>query len=127
MPKLFCYGTLNVHAIQRELWGEAKDGVAGVLMDYEVKCWDSSAILYVEKCMGEKVSGIIYDITTDQIRQSDLYEGSEYERVFIDGDFWVYVRKDTIIRPAPIINKKLTKRERKALKRARKELSDVRI
>ena len=63
MMTLFCYGTLNVHDVQRQIWGEAKEGITGVLADYELKLWSGSSICYVEKKIGEKVVGKAYELT----------------------------------------------------------------
>jgi gamma-glutamylcyclotransferase (GGCT)/AIG2-like uncharacterized protein YtfP len=92
MPKLFCYGTLNVHEIQRSLWGEAKEGEYGRLLDYELKLWPDSFIYYIERKVGE-----MYDLTDEQLKATDKYEGSAYERITIEtkfgsDDFEVYVK-----------------------------------
>lgn len=77
--KLFCYGTLNVHHIQRELWGEAKEGSIVTLDGYELKLYPQG-YFYIVKKPGERVVGKVYELTPEQIERTDRYEGSGYER-----------------------------------------------
>lgn len=100
LTTLFCYGTLNVHDIQREIWGEAMEGVTGVLNDYELKRWAGSAILYVERRVGERVVGKAYDLTKEQLEATDAFETDMYTRetIRIAGKepFDVYVRNKDV-------------------------------
>jgi gamma-glutamylcyclotransferase (GGCT)/AIG2-like uncharacterized protein YtfP len=81
MKKLFCYGTLNVHAVQRELWGEAKEGLPSSILDYELKMWPETTVFYVERKPGERVAGKVYELTEEQLAATDSYETSAYMRV----------------------------------------------
>lgn len=96
LTTLFCYGTLNVHDVQRSVWGEAKEGSDGILLDYELKLWGGSAIMYVEKKIGESVVGKAYDLTKEQLEATDKFETEMYKRetVYVagKGSFDVYVR-----------------------------------
>lgn len=88
---------MNVHDIQRGLWGEAKSGAPKVLNHYELMLWPNSAIFYIRRNVGERVSGKIYELTDEQLEATDHYETDAYKRVKIDGgpaasdDYWVYV------------------------------------
>lgn len=93
---LFCYGTLNIHEVQRVVWGEAMEGVTGILPDYELKLWAGSSIMYVDKKIGEQVVGKAYELTKEQLEATDKFETDMYkrERIFPTGKspFEVYVR-----------------------------------
>lgn len=82
---LFCYGTLNIHDVQRRLWGESKSGKPFVLNDHELKMYDNN-IFYVVRKMGEQVSGKVYNLSKEQIEATDWYEGGAYERAVIMQD-----------------------------------------
>lgn len=92
--KLFSYGTLNLHDVQSWLWSEEKQGRATVLNDYRLDAYESG-IYYIEKEFGETVAGKVYEITDEQLKRTDAYEGNAYSRenVTIDGEIVnVYVR-----------------------------------
>lgn len=94
MPKIFAYGTLNLHDTQRWLWGEAKQGTVAQLDDYELNCY-ASGIYYLDKKFGETVAGKIYDLTPEQLEATDGYEGKAYVKDYanINGKVvMVYVR-----------------------------------
>lgn len=79
--RIFCYGTLNVHEIQRQLWGEAKQGQTAHVRNYELKMWPSSTIFYIEKKVGESVPGKVYTLNDEQLKATDAYETAAYKRV----------------------------------------------
>lgn len=79
---LFAYGTLNIHDVQRSLWGEAKSGKPFVLDDYELKMYENN-IFYIERKLGERVSGKLYELTDEQMEVTDWYEGKAYDKTTI--------------------------------------------
>lgn len=83
--KLFAYGTLNVHSIQRAVWGEAKEGKCGHIYDHELKIY-SNNIFYLERKPGESVAGKVYELTEEELKATDKYETDAYERVTIRGE-----------------------------------------
>lgn len=92
--RVFAYGTLNLDTVQRYLWGEAKRGVVAQLDDYKLHSYDSN-IFYLKKEFGETVAGKIYELTNEQLKRTDMYEGSAYKKdyVMIDGvSVTVYVQ-----------------------------------
>ena len=94
MSKLFAYGTLNLHGIQALVWGERKNGVVKELQDYRLDIFPEG-IYYIDKEFGETVAGKVYELTDEQLKNTDKYEGSAYtrEQVTIDGVLTnVYVR-----------------------------------
>lgn len=92
--RVFAYGTLNLHEVQSWLWGEEKQGRVKQLDDYRLNCYNSG-IYYITKEFGETVAGKVYELTDEQLKSTDQYEGAAYtrEQVTIDGEIVnVYVR-----------------------------------
>lgn len=87
MPKIFSYGTLNLHHIQYGLWGETKSGKVSKLDNYELKVFQNG-IYYVEKNFGETVAGKVYELTKEQLEATDHYETEAYVKheVEINGE-----------------------------------------
>lgn len=71
-----------MHSVQRNLWGEAKTGTPTVLNDYELKMY-TNFIFYIEKKLGERVSGKVYELTPEQLAATDKYETEAYKRVTV--------------------------------------------
>lgn len=98
MIKLFAYGTLNVHSIQRDVWGEAKEGKSGHIYDYELNLWPNSYIFYAEPKPGESIPGKVYELTAKQLADTDRFETSAYKRVTLPRkvgeteDIHIYIR-----------------------------------
>lgn len=96
MTRLFAYGLLNVHEIQRELWGEAKEGACGRIYDYELKLWPKTQIFYAEPKPGESIAGKVYELTDEQLERTDKFESDAYKRVALkrtgEADVQVYIR-----------------------------------
>ena len=93
--RVFAYGTLNLSDVQTWLWGEEKQGKVRQLDDYKLHSYPSG-IYYIDKEFGETVAGKVYELTDEQLKKTDKYEGSAYtrEKVTIDGALTnVYVRK----------------------------------
>lgn len=81
--------------MQQAVWGEEKFGRPFILNDYELKMY-ANYIFYLDRKIGERVTGKLYDLTDEQISQSDAYEGDSYERVTVKQykeEFQVYIRK----------------------------------
>lgn len=76
------------------VWGERKEGEPSRVLDYELKLWGASGIMYVEPQVGEFVVGKVYDLTPKQVEATDQYEGGGYERVRVKtqnkDDIWIY-------------------------------------
>ena len=92
--RVFAYGTLNLSDVQTWLWGEEKQGKVRQLDDYKLHSYPSG-IYYIDKEFGETVAGKVYELTDEQLKATDRYEGSAYtrERVAMDGGIVnVYVR-----------------------------------
>lgn len=76
---LFNFGSLNIHAIQQDVWGETMQGVPFTLEDYELKMF-SDNIFFIERKLGESVVGRIYQLTDDQFTALDAYMTDKYKR-----------------------------------------------
>lgn len=86
VPKrLFVFDNLNIHSYQREYWKEVKMGIPFVLLDYELKAYENG-VQYIEKKMGESVSGKVYELTEEQLKETDWYETENNERVPVTQD-----------------------------------------
>lgn len=106
--KLFSYGTLQYEAVQLSTFGRKLHGVADTLSGYRlstVQIKDPNVIaisgesvhrvLVPAKDDGEKVSGMVFDITAKELQQADSYEVADYKRIHVQlnsGTYaWVYV------------------------------------
>ena len=87
--KLFTYGSLQQDDVQENLFGRILSGTPETLIGYalkEIKIEEEFGIVYypiiVETHKAEDtINGIVYDITTIELHQADLYEGLHYKRV----------------------------------------------
>lgn len=95
--KLFCYGTLNVDAIQHAVWGETKHGAPATLNDYRLG-FNEHGYFEISKEYGECTVGKVYDLTKEQADKTDVYENNLYDlkRVtkFDNEAVYAYVRKE---------------------------------
>ncbi len=87
--KLFTYGSLQHNDVQENLFGRILIGTPETLIGYalkEIKIEEEFGIVHypiiVETHQPEDtINGIVYDITTIELHQTDLYEGLHYKRV----------------------------------------------
>lgn len=111
MERLFSYGTLQLKAVQKEIFGRELTGGKNTLTGYilsEVKIKDEAVIKisgldihpilkYTSKS-SDTVEGTVFEVTTLELSQADEYEVEEYIRV--KGDFssgqtaWIYACAD---------------------------------
>ena len=102
MEKLFTYGSLQQDDIQENLFGRTLQGTPETLIGYVLK------EIEIEEEFGlvkypiitethqpeDTINGIVYTITTNELRQCDLYEGLHYKRVEVhlqsDQKAWAY-------------------------------------
>jgi len=96
--RLFVYGPLNIHDVQRVIWGEAKEGESGNLRGFEERAFaDESMGSYLEPKPGEYVVGKVYELTPEQLEATDIYMTDAYKRSVIpkenytDEDVFVYL------------------------------------
>ena len=110
MPYLFSYGTLQKEQVQLETFGRKLSGEKDTLLGYDLKMIEITDPEVLRKS-GEKyhpiveytgnsknkVEGILFVVTEEEILQADKYEVKEYTRieaVFQSGKKgFLYVRK----------------------------------
>jgi gamma-glutamylcyclotransferase (GGCT)/AIG2-like uncharacterized protein YtfP len=89
MEKLFAYGSLQNEDIQKDLFGRILEGTPETLIGYVVKQIQieeefgivNYPIITQTENQEDTINGILYDISTKELHQSDLYEGLHYKRV----------------------------------------------
>ena len=109
MERLFSYGTLRDEKVQRAVFGRPVGGVADAitgwrLEPYTVKDAKSVAIsgksthhiLVRTEARGDEIPGTVFDITRDELRHADEYEGAGIDRVRVTlrsgAVVWMYVK-----------------------------------
>ena len=89
MEKLFAYGSLQNEDIQKDLFGRILVGTPEILIGYIIKD------IQIEEEFGlvhypiitethqpeDTIKGMVYTVTNQELRQTDLYEGLHYRRV----------------------------------------------
>ncbi|WXT99653.1 MAG: hypothetical protein Ctma_0357 [Catillopecten margaritatus gill symbiont] len=103
---LFSYGTLQTPAVQIETFGRELIGYEDQLLGYKLamlEIQDKSVVELSGKThhpiaiaqQGETVQGKVFEITPEELAQSDKYEVSDYHRVLgkmaSGKSVWVYV------------------------------------
>jgi gamma-glutamylcyclotransferase (GGCT)/AIG2-like uncharacterized protein YtfP len=89
MQKLFTYGSLQNEEVQEDLFGRLLIGTNETLIGYEIheiQIEEEFGIVHypiiVEtKNPNDTIRGVVYDVTAEELRQTDLYEGKHYKRV----------------------------------------------
>ncbi len=89
MEKLFAYGSLQNEDLQKDLFGRILEGTPETLIGYvvkEIQIEEEFGLVHypiiVETHKPEDtINGIVYTITAQELRQTDLYEGLHYRRV----------------------------------------------
>lgn len=106
--KLFSYGTLQYEAVQISTFGRKLKGVPDVLSGYclsQLAIIDSTVvetsgtathpILLPTGNDSDKVTGVVFDISPEELRQADEYEVKDYKRICVQlcsgTHAWVYV------------------------------------
>ncbi len=109
---LFSYGTLQLENVQIKTYGRKLVGFKDVLESYkleQLKITDKDVlaksqqeyhpIAIPSKDKEDCIEGVIFEITEQELIQTDSYEVSDYKRVletFQSGKkAWIYILKDT--------------------------------
>ncbi len=95
--KLFVYDALNVTDVQRSVWGEARQGKPAILTNYKLGLFPGTNIFHIERSVGERVAGKLYELNNDQLKASDAFVTNMYKRKTVQiGDMYVqaYVMND---------------------------------
>jgi len=89
MEKLFAYGNLKEEDIQETVFGRLLQGVPETLMGYIVKeikieeeyGIESYPIIEATGNKADTISGIVYEVTLQELQLADRYEGKHYNRM----------------------------------------------
>lgn len=107
MPLLFSYGTLQLEEVQRATFGRLLKGERDELVGFEqglVRITDPYVVKMSGKEMhsivrfngdeGGRVSGMVFELTEEELRKADEYETKDYVRIstkLASGkEAWVY-------------------------------------
>lgn len=105
---LFSYGTLQLEKVQIDTYGRVLDGCADILSGYTLKnleITDKDVLAKSEQqfhpiaipsaSKKDGIEGVIFEITEQELLQTDRYEVSDYKRVletFTSGKkAWIYI------------------------------------
>ena len=108
MPLLFSYGMLQQQAVQLNTFGRTLQGQRDQLCGFEmttVRIADDRfaassgkaehLIVRPTGAMGDRVDGIVFEVTEDELSRADLFEPTEYKRVTVTlasgATAWVYI------------------------------------
>jgi gamma-glutamylcyclotransferase (GGCT)/AIG2-like uncharacterized protein YtfP len=97
MPNLFSYGTLQKEQVQLETFGRKLIGEKDTLLGYDLKMVEITDLEVLRKS-GEnyhpiieytgnaenKVEGILFTVTEEEILQADKYEVADYKRIEVE-------------------------------------------
>ena len=108
MHLLFSYGTLQNKAVQLETFGRVLVGYSDALLHYTLETLeieDESVValsgashhpIAVAK-QGARITGKVFEITAEELAQSDEYEVDDYQRVLGEmasgTSAWAYVKR----------------------------------
>jgi len=110
MEHLFSYGTLQLLSVQRETFGQEvasePDALVGFaktmveITDPDVLALSGERFHPIVTRTGheeDRVEGIVFALTSEQLARADAYEVDDYERVAVTlasgRDAWLYVAK----------------------------------
>ncbi len=96
--KLFAYGTLADSEVQMRVWGRLTPGQSDSLSGYrksEIETVDGKYPLIIPNAENS-VSGLIIEVSDEELAKIDEYEGKEYKRIEIITEnnvrAWVYAK-----------------------------------
>lgn len=78
---LFCYGTLCIPAVMRQVIGRVPESISCSLLGYA--CYSLTGLVYpgIVPEKGARVSGVLYQgLNRAQLTKLDAYEGEQYRR-----------------------------------------------
>jgi len=89
MEKLFAYGSLQNEDIQTDLFGRILEGTPETLIGYivkEIQIEEEFGIVHYPiitetQKAEDTINGMVYTVSPQELRQTDLYEGLHYRRV----------------------------------------------
>lgn len=111
LEKLFSYGTLRYTAVQRATFGRTLSGANDVLTGYridritiadahvlELSKESEHPILRVSNVASDTVTGMVFDVTLEELALADSYEVDAYKRARVTlqsgVEAWAYVSSE---------------------------------
>jgi gamma-glutamylcyclotransferase (GGCT)/AIG2-like uncharacterized protein YtfP len=105
---LFSYGTLQLEKVQIESFGRKLNGTKESLKGYRLTQLEITDQTVLEKSKqqfhpmaipsnntGDKVDGVVFEITKEELLQADQYEVADYKRIAVTLESgkqaWIYV------------------------------------
>lgn len=104
MQKLFTYGSLQHPEVQEDLYGRILRGTHESLIGYQVNEIEieeefgmmTYPIIVETNNAEDIIHGIVYEISNDDLNQTDRYEGIHYQRIEVtlqsNQKAWAYSR-----------------------------------
>ena len=100
MTYLFSYGTLRNIGIQEELFQRKLVGWPDTLLGYALsqeKVYGRYPTISRMPDKSAQLSGTVYEITAEELKKTDTYEGNAYSRILTKlksgKEAWVYMAK----------------------------------
>tara|TARA_R110000796_G_scaffold37722_4_gene95312 strand:- start:210829 stop:211143 length:315 start_codon:yes stop_codon:yes gene_type:complete len=95
---LFSYGSLQNYEIQIALYNRKLVGFEAILFGYKIskqKIEGQYLIIYQTQDLNDRITGMVYEISDNELLKTDDYEGDFYKRVQIKLESgitaWCYV------------------------------------
>ncbi|RJP46787.1 MAG: gamma-glutamylcyclotransferase [Armatimonadetes bacterium] len=101
MEKLFSYGTLQEEKVQKKIIGRSVSATKDTLRKYKLSEIEIENEIFpiIQPEKNSIVEGSILDLTQEELRKTDEYEGVDYKRIKValeSGiEAWVYVKNDS--------------------------------
>ncbi|WP_416878722.1 gamma-glutamylcyclotransferase family protein [Litorimonas sp.] len=109
MPLLFSYGTLQLPQVQIDTFGRLLDGEADELLGFSKTMMEITdpavlvssgarfhPIVARSNNSSERITGIVFDMSDEELEKADSYEVSDYKREIVDlasgRSAWLYVK-----------------------------------
>lgn len=107
---LFSYGTLQLEKVQLETFGRLLKGTKDCLGGYKlesIEITDEKTLALSQQTIHhiaipsgnaeDKINGVVFEITDEELQKADEYEVDDYKRVLVTLDSgknsWVYISK----------------------------------
>lgn len=105
---LFSYGTLQLEKVQIESFGRTLNGTKDSLKGYKLtslEITDENVLKQSEQqfhpmavpsnSINDKVDGVVFEITSEELLQADKYEVADYKRILVTLESgkkaWIYI------------------------------------
>ena len=83
MEYLFTYGTLQDLQVQEYIFGRTLEGKSDFLLGFkrfENAVYDRYPLVIQTQNVEDKVEGMVYEVSVDDLKKADIYETSAYKR-----------------------------------------------